>query len=307
MTAINLTASARLKTQLPVLAVALSGITFGTIGYSGTYLLSIGMSVSQMLFWRFFIAAFALFFLLKRQFSQGQFTGRKIKAFVACFLLGVATYSVSTSCFFSAIPYIGSGIAMIIFYAFPILVAVLNWLIDGKKLSLLEGIAIAMMIPGIILLADANALQFNVYGILLGVGSAFFYGIYFYVSKKTGESLPPILASFAVCLGNTVFFAILCLLNNELSLPQTKMVWMQCLAFGIVGTLVPLWLLFFGLKTVPITKAALISILEPITTVMIGVMVLEEQLSLSQALGVVLMLAAVVMVQTKGHLKVRYE
>jgi drug/metabolite transporter (DMT)-like permease len=307
MTVISGTTNARLKTQLPVFAVALSGITFGTIGYSGTYLLSIGMSVSQMLFWRFFIPAFALFFLLKGQLSKGQFASRKIKAFVSCFLLGAATYSVSTSCFFSAIPYIGSGIAMVMFYAFPILVALLNWLIDGKKLSLLESIAIAMMIPGIILLADVNALQLNTYGILLGVGSAFFYGIYFYASKKTGENLPPILASFAVCLGNAVFFATLCLLNNELSLPQTRMVWMQCLGFGIIGTLLPLWLLFVGLKTVPVTKAALISILEPITTVIIGVIVLEEKLSLSQTLGVVLMLLAVMMIQTKGHFKIRYE
>jgi drug/metabolite transporter (DMT)-like permease len=297
----NLSLSPKLKSQLPILAVALSGITFGTIGYSGTYLLSVGMSVSQMLFWRFSIAAFSLLFLIKWPSVKAAKKTISFKAIAYCFLLGGVAYSLSTSFFFSSIPYIGSGIAMVIFYAFPILVALLNWGIDGKKLTLLEGIAIAMMIPGILLLANTDNIQFDPYGMLLGAGSALFYGIYFYGSKKGGQTLPALLSSFVVCLGNTFFFASVCWIKGEIYLPQTFMVWIQCIGFAVVGTLIPLGLLFMGLKTVPVTKAALISILEPITTVMIGVLLLEETLSFGQIAGIALMFLAVIIVQLKAH------
>jgi len=295
----NFTLNSKFKSQLPILAVALSGITFGTIGYSGTYLLSIGMSVSEMLFWRFSIAAFSLLFLIKWPSLKTAKKTISIKAIIYCFLLGGIAYSFSTSCFFSSIPYIGSGIAMVIFYAFPILVALLNWGIDGKKLTLLEGIAIAMMVPGIVLLANTDNIQFAPYGILLATGSALFYGIYFYGSKKGGKTLPALLSSLVVCLGNTFFFASVCLIKGDIHLPQTLTVWMQCIGFAVIGTLIPLWLLFVGLKTVPVTKAALISILEPITTVMIGVILLDETLSFSQMLGIALMFLAVIIVQLK--------
>jgi drug/metabolite transporter (DMT)-like permease len=293
--------SSKLESSLPVIAIALSEIMFGTIGYFATYLFSVGMSVSQMLFWRFFIATITLLFLIKWPSKKNFNKAISGKILFYCFLLGGVAYSLSASCFFSAIPYIGSSIAMVIFYAFPVLVAMLNWLFDGKKLTLVEGIVIGVIILGILLLSITEDIKFDPYGMLLGAGSAVFYSIYFYGSKKSGQSLPALLSSLVVCLGNSVYFAGMCWINNEIYLPQTFVIWVQCIGFAVVGTLIPLWLLFIGLKTVPVTKAALISILEPITTVLIGVILLEETLSLYQIIGIIFMLLAVIIVQLNSE------
>ncbi len=289
---------------LPILSVALSGVTFGTIGYFGTKLFEAGFSGSQMLFWRFVLAAIFIlpFIRLPRHANIS------VKALAICFLLGCAFYSLSTYCFFLAIPHIGSGIAMVIFYLFPLLVALMNWAIDKRRLSLTEILTLVLIIPGIILLSISDNIEFNTIGILLGFGSALFYGIYFYTSQKIGQGIPSLLASLMVCLGNAFFFSMICLYDHNFHIPQTPLIWFQCIGFAFIGTVLPLWLLFYGLKKVNITKAALVSVLEPVSTVLIGVLALAETLSGHQIFGMFIILSAALLVQcnvkgakTDGH------
>lgn len=282
-----------MSSVLPSLCVALSGITFGTIGYFGTKLFEAGFSGAQMLFWRFILAAiFILPFIRLPKHAN-----ISVKALAVCFLLGCAFYSLSTYCFFSAIPHIGSGVAMVIFYLFPLLVALMNWVIDKRKLSITEILTLVLIIPGMILLSVSDNAEFNTFGILLGFGSALFYGIYFYTSQKIGQNIPSLLTSLMVCLGNAFFFSMFCLYDHNFYVPQTPLIWLQCIGFAFIGTVLPLWLLFYGLKKVNITKAALVSVLEPISTVLIGLLALAETLSGHQVFGMVIILFAALMVQ----------
>lgn len=284
-----------LMNLLPALCVALSGITFGTIGYFGIRLFEAGFSVSEMLFWRFIIAAFCLVFLIKIP----EYTKTSPKALFSCFLLGGIFYSLSTFCFFTAIPHIGTGIAMVTFYLFPILVALLNWLIDKRRFSWLETAALGLIIPGVVLLSITDDVRFNAYGMMIGLGSAVFYGIYFYASKKSGNFISPVLASLMVCLGNAFFYFLACLKNGSFYPPYALGAWIICLGFSLIGTALPLWLLFVGLKHINVTKAALISVLEPISTLVIGVIALNELLSVSQIIGIIVILVAALIVQIR--------
>ena len=72
---------------------------------------------------------------------------------------------------------------------------------------------------------------------------------------------------------------------------------LQYIGFAFIGTVLPLWLLFYGLKKVNVTKAALVSVLEPISTVLIGVLLLDETLSVHQIAGIIIMLCAALLVQ----------
>lgn len=241
----------------PALCVALSGIAFGTIGYFGVRLFESGFLASHMLFWRFLIASLLIlpFVKLSSLFSIS------FRSLITCFFLGGIFYGLSTYCFFSAIPYVGSGIAMVIFYAFPVLVAFLSWCIDKKKLSSFEMLAMCLIFPGVLLLSATDSLNFDIQGIWIASGSALFYGIYFYASKKISNTVPSSVASLLICLGNTAFFLAICLYQKDFRVPQTNYQWFQYIGFSFIGTVLPLWLLFVGLKGINVTKAALISVL----------------------------------------------
>ncbi len=285
-----------INTFSPALCVALSGITFGTIGYFGVRLFQGGFLAHHMLFWRFLLASIFIFPFIKGYSSH---TAISLKGLISCFFLGGIFYGLSTYCFFSSIPYIGSGVAMVIFYAFPVLVAFLSWGIDKKKLTAFETLAMCLIFPGIVLLSVTDTLEFDVYGIWIAIGSAFFYGIYFYASKRVSKNTPPLLASFMICLGNTFFFFLVCLYERDFRVPQTQYHWFQYVGFSFLGTVLPLWLLFIGLKKTNVTKAALISVLEPLSTVIIGIWILEETLSNQQIFGMVILLFAAIIVQFK--------
>lgn len=116
---------------LPAFYVALSAISYGSIGYFGTRLFEAGFSVPAMLFWRFGLSAICILFFIKPYVTSKV----SMKDLLFCMVIGGVFYGISTFCYFSAVPYVGSGIAMVIFYSFPILVALLDWCIDKKKLE----------------------------------------------------------------------------------------------------------------------------------------------------------------------------
>src|SRR5690349_2102438 len=103
----------------------LSGLLYGLIGYFGTTLINTNMSVSNMTFWRFLIATIFIFLFCFKYLNNKEIQFRSLfQAFVA----GALFYSFSTMIYFASSRYIGTGLAMIIFFTFPIFVIFLSWI-----------------------------------------------------------------------------------------------------------------------------------------------------------------------------------
>src|SRR5689334_22935843 len=73
--------------------------------------------------------------------------------------------------------------------------------------------------------------------------------------------------------------------------------WLFMAIFSVVSALGPYSLYFAGLRYLDPTRAVIVSCLEPVFSIMIAVLVLGEVLSSIQMLGVVLVLAAIIVIQ----------
>ena len=104
-----------------LLAIA-SGLCYGLVGYFGVRIIEENFSVSLMLFWRFFVATVFVGALLIPQYKQIPLDRQALKAFS----YGMLFYGVSTTLYFVASEYIGTGVAMVIFFTFPAWVMVIN-------------------------------------------------------------------------------------------------------------------------------------------------------------------------------------
>lgn len=281
--------------NLGVLFASLSGAFYGTLGLFGVLLIREGFSISNFLFWRFLLSVILLLpFLNSKQVWKDTFS----KSGIIITIISGLFYGVATSSYFYAVEYIGSGLAMVLFFCYPIFVVILNWLHGKNTPSHLTIIGLFIVICGTLCLSDPKQWNVSFYGLAWGLLCAFCFGIYFYTSQREIKNISVVSGTFCICLGNCLCFALCSLFTQELKLPITSSALLNIGALASLATLLPIYLVFLSLRYISGTKASILSVFEPIITIILGVVFLKEHVSYLQYLGVLIVLIGVYLVQS---------
>lgn len=280
-----------------IFLVALSGILYGFIGYFGTKILDSNFSVSNMLFWRFF-TAFVWITGLTLWRKEKIFSYKKNKnIFFQTFFLSSIFYSGASALYFMASQHTGTGLAMVIFFSYPVFVAIMAWFTHKAKMNIFSIFSLIAIVLGLFFLKGHNESALNLLGIALAIAAAFFYAFYVMISKKSIGFLSSNALTFLVCFGNMLFFLVMALSTKTFALPTTFNLCLYILALGIFATALPIQLLLDGLKFVSPLKASILSVLEPMVTLIIGVTLLAETMTSLQVLGIFIVLAGAILIQ----------
>ena len=265
-----------------------SGLCYGFLGYFGVQLLNSNLSIANMLFWRFLVAAFFTFIILmfkKKNIFQPLTENLKI------IFYGIAFYSTSSITYFIGSNYIGTGLAMVVFFIYPAIVMLFNWILYNEGISKRYYLAFSMIIVGILLLADLQELKLDFLGIGFVILSAICYACYVVVSKKSDIS--PLVSTFMVLIGCSITCLIVAYIEVSFVIP-TKNNWLNIIFMAIICTALPILLLLKGLKYISSEKAAIVSVLEPVFVLLSGVILLGETVSLTQIFGTITILSGAV-------------
>lgn len=278
------------KERLGSTYAILSGFLYGFIGYFGLSAMHGTMSSSTMLFWRFFISSIAILIILFPQLKKATDAPKQM---VHAFFTGVFYYGLSTWLYFLACQYISSGVSMVIFFTYPVLIMLINFLVYKQAIPKIYYLAILIILIGMTLLVDINSLSFNLWGLLLGITSAFFYACYIISSKR--NTLSPHMSTLMVCLGCMVTSLIVSLFNHTLIIPSLTTAWLHLLGIAIIATVIPILLLLYSLQYISSEKASILSVLEPVFVVIFGILLLGEELRPINVVGIGLILAGALM------------
>ena len=284
--------------------VTISGCLYGFLGYLGTKIIEQDVSISMMLFWRFAIAGLWMLALYSiDHLKNSNHSNIDKKSFLFVFIFSALGYSGASGFFFMASKYTGTGIAMVIFFSYPILVALTSWLIHKHKLSLKTGLVLIAISLGLVLLDDSSHKSASLFGIFLAVLSSISYAFYIIGTKKyCSLNINSKLLTTIVCLACSVVFIFLAALDHSISIPNSLVTWGYILALGILATALPIQLMLDGLKHISSLRASIISVLEPVVTVILGVLLLNESISSWQYLGIVIVLSSAILVQFQREL-----
>jgi len=275
---------------------ALSAILYGSIGYFGAMLLSQGLSVAQLLFWRFFISTLMLLPFVLLKFRDANKT--ELKALAALFLNGAIFYGISTALYFAASKSIGTGLAMVIFFGYPLFVTALSVFVNGAPVGKITAISLLFITTGCCMIAMGQSFKSDFQGILFAMGAGLGYGLYIFCSKPASKAVSPISGTFMVCLGGTLTFLLYTFQEGSHPLwTHNSFVWTHIILFGLFGTVLPVLLMLLGLRTLSVSKASIISVLEPVTTLGIGLWLLEELATPIQLIGALVILIGAVIIQ----------
>lgn len=272
--------------QRGVMYAILSGLSFGLLGYFGITLMHANLSLHTMLVWRFIVSALVVTLALMSEYKSITLDHyENIKAFLA----GMIFYSPTAIFYFIACKHIGTGLAMVTFFVYPVIVILINKVLYKTSIPRIYYPAVALIMSGLFLLSCSHEMTFNYTGIIFGIASAFTYSLYVIFSKKS--PLSPLVSTLWVSLGCIVTCLLAALIEGTLSLPKNMTVWLNIVAVGTACTALPMLLLLKALRYITAEKAAILSVLEPVFVVLFGVLLLDETITLSQLIGIVIVLS----------------
>jgi drug/metabolite transporter (DMT)-like permease len=275
---------------------AISGILYGFLGYFGTKLLKTNMSVPTMLFWRFFVAA--IWIMLCTLWTERRLLPRVALSYcIQPYLLGGLCYGGAAAFFFTASQSTGTGLAMVIFFSFPVFVALYGLRKNQWRMGRYTLISLVAIVLGLVLLRGSDAHQVSLMGILFAVLSALFYSFYVYKSKNMMRHTVSNHFATMICLGCALFFLTISIASHRFTIPHTLTSWGYVLALAVIATAVPVQLLLACLKTISPLKASMLSVLEPVITLFIGVALLDETVTELQVYGVIIVIAGAILIQ----------
>lgn len=211
-------------------------------------------------------------------------------------ILGVifAGYSLAV---LTAIEYMPVGLVVATFYTFPLLVGLVEWRSGRQAFSGRTALGLLVAFAGLLLALDVFGTTVHRLGVGLCLLGALGVTTVMTLSAKvrgSGDSRPVTLHM----LGSAIaIFSLVALTKGEVGLPHTALTVAAFLgaalaySFGII-------MLFVVLAKIGPVKASLLMNIEPVTSVALGYLLLDQQLRPLQLGGIALVVMAVLAVES---------
>lgn len=272
-----------MKSWTGTLQVLAAGTCFGFLGIFAKLAFLMGLSVGELLCFRFFIAALVLGLFLFVFHRDWLLIGRK-QVFISL-LLGVFGYAVFSTLYFESIRGITVGLAALLLYSFPLFVNLGAWLFLKEPLRGKQLFSVVMASIGLVLLVWGDWQIQRMSAVLFGLGSGLAYAGYVLVSGQVQKNVRPLSSSFYVIVG--AFVTLTLFHRPEFAQLMTFSYRKLGLIVGLalVGTIAPLTLFLAGLQKMPSSQASILVMIEPVVATVAGAMLFEESMTPLQGLG----------------------
>lgn len=211
----------------------------------------------------------------------------------------VALYQVT---FFSAVQKTGVAAGTIVgIGSAPVFAGLLEYLVRQRRPARRWYLSTAVAVFGCLLLVlPAGEVRIDLVGVALALAAGLSYAAYALAIKLLlpGRS-PEDVTAVIFCLG-ALFLSPLLVTADLAWLGQVNG-WLMLLHLGLVATALSYWLFAAGLKTVAAATAVTLSLAEPLTATVLGLVVVGERLDAVAALGLVLILSALLLLIVPGR------
>jgi drug/metabolite transporter (DMT)-like permease len=272
-----------------VALVVVGAALFGTLGIFGELARSAGLSTATLLAARFLAATAILWGYLLRRGTPIRLDSRMLAAELG---LGLV-YGVMSITYFESLAWLSAGVATLVLFTYPVQVTLVSAVALDEPVTVPKALALVAALGGVALVAGGGDVVFGLPGlVLIGVASLA-YTTYSIGTRVVVETVSPLVHAAYVFLGVTVTVLLYGVGTGTLATPTTPTDWRLIAGITVVGTLLPMILFTAGLARIPASTASIVSTSEPLTTVVLGVLLLGEPLTPTIAVGGASILASV--------------
>lgn len=275
-----------------VALTALSAAFFGSLAVYGKYADRMGIPLAELLAVRFAAAAVILWTLVLFRRERVRW-GWRTAGLVVMGLLYVG----QAATYFTSLKTVPAAVTSILLYLYPVAVVLLAAAFLGERLNRVRVGALLLAVVGVFIVVNPLSAHGTIdsAGLLFGLATAAIYATYILVGRVLLREVSSVVATALIATTAGVVLAAAGAVGGQLR-PLSASGWALALSMALVATAIPATMFLAGLARVGATRAAIISTLEPATTVILAAVLLGEDLGPVRLLGGGIILVAAVVV-----------
>jgi drug/metabolite transporter (DMT)-like permease len=288
-------APASLRVSPAVAGVGLtlaSAIFMSWLGVTTQLAFDAGATVGTLLSGRFVVAAAALWLLV--WFIRPHRPHRR--QVLAGLLLGVG-YSAHAWLFSESLARLDAGLVDMLLFTYPALVMLGAVALRRERWSGRRALALGVAAGGTALVLVGGMNSLNPLGAALALGSAVAYAAYILTSAGQVERIDPSLLTALATSGAAVTLTVAGAVQNDVALDAGAPAIALIAVVGLVAT-AGMSTFVAGIRRLGPSRASLVSAVQPALTPVLGFVVFADRLGVEQVLGGVLVVAAVVVLES---------
>ena len=283
-----------------VLSVLSAGTLWGLIGLFVHLLAKMGFEPLQIATLRVTTAMIFLMLIIWRT---------DIRQFAICpkdwwlfFGNGVLGFVLFTYCYFSAIAGGSLAVAALLLYTAPVFVMLMSIALFHEKLTKEKLLALVLTFIGcgFITGAFSGALSVSRQTLLYGLASGFGYALYSIFGKPATQKYSSLTVSLWCFIFATAFTLPFSGMAAKAELFREPAAWGGIIGIGLISCVFPNVLYMRGLQQLEAGHAAILATIEPVVAAIVSFLFLGETFTWQKLLGIVLILAAVPILNQKA-------
>ena len=271
----------------------ISGVSFGMIPLFSIPVIAAGMDNVSILVYRFLFGSAAMLAILLLRKTNMRVSLSELLRIVLLAIFYITTALATLECY----KYLSSGIATALVYTDPIWCALIGLAFLGDKFSIKLTSSILLASLGVMMMTGVFSGDgtFSRIGLLLGLASGLAYGIYLIlVPRLKVKHIASLKLTFYVFFtGMWLLIAYSLMTNGGVEEVPDSSCWLDLALLGLIPTAISNICVTVSLKLIDSTIVAILGAFEPLTAMVVGVVILGEPLGFIGVVGGMLILVAV--------------
>ena len=299
---------------LGIALTIISAFAFGSGALFAKPVYAAGVGWHVFMAWRFLIGATLAWLLIAaRPSARAALRRMDRRAIVVSIGLGVL-YTGNSATYFAGLETVSASLAALIVYIYPAVVAVISLQVGQPLRGRRPWLALAIALAGVALAVGNidQAAAPPIEGLVLMVASPLIYSVWIVlaarlggedrddVGSEAGAGVDPTVAGAIMLAATAVTYWSSALVLDQPVLPHQipAAAWVGIAGVGVVSTFVAVQAFYAGAHRIGAARAALVSTVEPIWTIVLASLLFAESLVPLQLVGGAMILAGVVIAQT---------
>lgn len=219
-------------------------------------------------------------------------------------ILGLFLTPIVNLCYYESFQYLNISVATILFYTYPILIALYSFLFLKKKPNKIVGISLALSFMGCALVVNifqANT-SISMLGFLYCIGASFFYAIFTLLIETLENKIPPILLTTYISTFALLSFIFYHVPSHSFNGGFNRFQIGITILLTFICQVPPMVLLYAAIQYIGAVKTSIIANIEIPTAAILGYIFYDEILSFSQLFGICFVISGILLLKNNQYI-----
>jgi drug/metabolite transporter (DMT)-like permease len=281
-----------LKGLSGIIYALLSSAAFGFMPIFAKLMYNSGSNTLTVLSFRFLLAALILFiyFLAKKI----NFMVTKVQLTILT-LVGVLGYTSTGLTLFYSYNYISVGLATTMHFIYPAIVIILNYFLYKEGFTKNKLSALLLSTAGVYVLIGVKPEGLHAGGALLALLSGLTYACCVMgMNHKEVKKLNTLVTVFYFSLSAGISLFVFTAFSRKIFFPISISTIASAIGISLVSTIISIGLFVKAIKVIGPSSTSILGTFEPIVSIIMGIILFSEKITLPLILGTILILSSVI-------------